>query len=245
MSNKMNNSNSNSNTITITKSKIIKIKKPVEKPVEKPMTISHINKRINKEICKETLTKLKDENLLDEYKECKSVKNEIEKLTQILEKHKISDEKIDLILKDYTPNLVPAGTKGVIRGNKFNSIVKDKIKSFNLDSTRFEICFEKQCKSCITSEIPDWYIRDTTSNRVIIGMNQLDLWQGGQQLNRGSKYLIDNKYNTEQSKLVCVIANHLQLKKPNKKSQLFEVGFTNNTLTYLNNLENIILKYFN
>ena len=28
-------------------------------------------------------------------------------------------------------------------------------------------------------------------------MNQLDLWSGGQQINRGFKYLIDNKNNTE------------------------------------------------
>lgn len=228
--------NSDSPIITIEKSKIVK-------PIE--MTINTINKRITKEVCKDTINKLKDEYLLDEYKECKSVKNEIDKLIQILEKHKINDNKIDLIIKDYTPNLVPAGTKGVIRGNKFNSIVKDKIKSFNLDTTKFEICFEKQCKTCITSEIPDWYIKDITTDKVIIGMNQLDLWQGGQQLNRGSKYLIDNKYNTEKSKLLCVISNYIQLKKPNKKSQLFEIGFTNNTLTYLNNLENIILTYFN
>ena len=43
-------------------------------------------------------------------------------------------------------------------------------------------------------------------------MNQLDLWGGGQQLNRGSKYLIDNKHNTENSKLLCVVCNPIELK---------------------------------
>jgi hypothetical protein len=44
--------------------------------------------------------------------------------------------------------------------------------------------------------------------RVIIGMNQIDLWSGGQQINRGSKYLVNNKHNTEKSKL-CVISKKM------------------------------------
>jgi hypothetical protein len=84
--------------------------------------------------------------------------------------------------------LIPAGTKGVIRGNKFNNIVKNYIITINLDIKRFDICFEKKHNNFITTEIPDWYIYDKSINRIIIGMNQLDLWGGGQQLNRGSKY---------------------------------------------------------
>ncbi len=74
-----------------------------------------------------------------------------------------------------------------------------------LDSNRFEVCFEKQCSECITTEIPDWYILEKSTKKVIIGMNQLDLIGGGQQINRGYKYLIDNKHNTINSKLLCVI----------------------------------------
>ena len=43
-------------------------------------------------------------------------------------------------------------------------------------------------------------------------MNQLDLWDGGQQLNRGSKYIENNKYNNENSKLLCVVCNEIQIK---------------------------------
>jgi len=52
---------------------------------------------------------------------------------------------------------VPPGTKGVIRGNIFNKIVEKNINEMKLDKKRFEICFEKQCISCITDEKPDWY----------------------------------------------------------------------------------------
>jgi len=40
--------------------------------------------------------------------------------------------------------LIPAGTKGVIRGNKFNKLVKQNITKLGLDTERFEICFEKK-----------------------------------------------------------------------------------------------------
>jgi hypothetical protein len=115
----------------------------------------------------------------------------------------------------------------------------------HLDNKRFEICFEKQCSIINTSEKPDWYILDKNKNKVLIGMNQLDLWRGGQQLNRGSKYLINNKINSENSKLLCVVCNKIKFNSDkNKAFKLFEIGFTNNTLCYLKNLPNIINKYF-
>jgi hypothetical protein len=209
------------------------------------MNLDYINNRINKEICYDTINKLKDTYLINDYKECKSVQNEINKLKLILEKYNIETKTKDSILNDYILDLIPAGTKGVIRGNKFNSIVKDTINNLKLNNERFEICFEKQCKICITTETPDWYILEKSTNKVIIGMNQLDLVGGGQQLNRGYKYLIDNKHNTINSKLLCVICNHIQFKSENKKTKLFEVGFNNNTLTYLKNLGFIIDSFFN
>jgi hypothetical protein len=144
-----------------------------------------INIRIKSEICYNTILALSDNILIDEYKQC--VKNEITKLENILNKY--TNETIkQQIIQEYIIELIPAGTKGVIRGNKFNNIVKNYIITINLDIKRFDICFEKKHNNFITTEIPDWYIYDKSINRIIIGMNQLDLWGGGQQLNRGSKY---------------------------------------------------------
>ncbi len=209
------------------------------------MSIALINKRIKNEICYETINKLKDNNLLNDYKKCKSVQNQIDKLTNILENHHIDDNKKSSIINDYLIELVPPGTKGVIRGNKFNSIVKETIENLKLDSNRFEVCFEKNCTQCNTSEKPDWYILDKSNNKVIIGMNQLDLWNGGQQSNRGSKYIIDNKINTNKSKLLCVICNEINfVSNKNKAYKLFKEGYNNNTLCYIKNIENIINKFF-
>jgi hypothetical protein len=210
------------------------------------LDLNSINNRINTEFCMNTVNKLKDTYLLNEYKECKSVKNEIKKLELILEKYNIETKKKELILNDYILNLIPPGTKGVIRGNKFNCIVKDTINDLKLNTERFEISFEKQCQTCITSEIPDWYILEKSTNKVIIGMNQLDLWGGGQQINRGSKYLINNKNNTEKSKLLCVVCNKININSnKNKVYKLFEIGYSNNTLCYIKNIESIINNFFN
>lgn len=210
-----------------------------------PLTIQYINSRINKEICYDTINKLKDTYLINDYKECKSVKNEIKKLELILEKNNIETNIKKTIIDDYILELIPAGTKGVIRGNKFNIIVKNFINNLKLNTQRFEICFEKKCESCITSEIPDWYILEKTTNKIIIGMNQLDLWGGGQQLNRGFKYLINNNHNTDKNKLLCVICNKIQLvSNKNKIFKLFEEGYLNDTLCYINNIKTIINKFF-
>lgn len=122
-----------------------------------------------------------------------------------MEKHNINDVKIDAIINDYLIDIIPAGTKGTIRGHKFNLIVKKTIEDIELDNKRFEVCFEKNNKLVDTNEIPDWYISDKQTGKTLIGMNQLDLWNGGQQINRGYSYLINNKINTKKSKLLCVI----------------------------------------
>jgi len=205
------------------------------------LSLNEINKRIKTEICYNTLSELNDEKLMDKYKECNSVKNQIKKLENILDKY--LEEKIkQKIIQDYLSQLIPAGTKGVIRGNKFNSIIKKFITDLELDKNRFDICFEKQCDGHFISEKPDWYILEKTTNKIIIGMNQLDLWGGGQQLNRFSNYI--NRNNNEHSKLLCVVCNEIHLKSQNKIYKLFKIGFENNTLCYLNNLKNIISSYF-
>lgn len=202
-------------------------------------------RKLTQEICYKTLQELTDESLMLQYKKCNSVKIKTRKLDDILVKYidKITKQKI---LQEYILELIPPGTKGVIRGNKFNSIVKNYILKMELDTNKFNICFEKKCKEHITTEIPDWYIMETSNNKIIIGMNQLDLWKGGQQLNRGYKYIIKNENNNGNSKLLCVVCNGIQLKKTtNKVFKLIQTGFENNTLCYLNNLENIITTYFN
>lgn len=206
--------------------------------------MNKINERIEKEYCDKTSNKLKDENLLKYYEKCKSVKNKTILLNTILENNNVKSKDRNNIINDFMIHLIPPGTKGVIRGNMFNTIIKKLIENINLDNNRFEICFEKKCYKYITDEIPDWYILDLTTNKILIGMNQIDLWSGGQQINRGYNYLFDNKYNNEKCKLLCVICKNIKFNKINKTYKLFEKGFKDNTLCYIKNLHNIIFEYF-
>ena len=208
------------------------------------ISIDEVNTKIKEDICRETIEKLCDTKLMPEYKECDSVKNEIMRLSNILGKY-IDDDTRKKIIDEYLPQLIPAGTKGVIRGNKFNKIVKEHIELLNLDKDTFEVCFEKKCSIHDTTEIPDWYILNKINSKVLIGMNQLDLWSGGHQTNRGSKYIFNNEHNSNNSKLLCVVCYEIQFKSnKNKAYKIFEKGFENNTLCYLNNLNNIINIHF-
>ena len=66
-----------------------------------------------------------------EYILCNSVKNEIKKLGDVLEKYTDEETKQNII-NDYLLQLIPAGTKGVIRGNRFNNIVKQRIAKYKV-----------------------------------------------------------------------------------------------------------------
>jgi len=213
--------------------------------IEPELSMEDINARIKHEVCYETLEELTDAKLMCEYKDCNSVKNEIKKLSDVLGKY-IDEETKQKIIQEYLLQLIPAGTKGVIRGNKFNNIVKQFITKLSLDTDRFEICFEKKCEGHFTTEIPDWYIREKSSGKVIIGMNQIDLWSGGQQTNRGSKYILnDDFHKNETVKIISVISKFVELDSYNNKVfKIFEKGLKLDRLCYVNNLENIIYKFF-
>lgn len=209
-----------------------------------------INQRISSEFCPETIRKLGDQQLLPEYLTSKSVQKSVKTLSSILEKHIGNHSDFSIvkkeILEEYLVEMIPPGTKGVIRGNKFNQIVQEKIQSLHLPTSIYEIAFEKECKTVPTSEIPDWYITNKLQNRTLIGMNQLDLWGGGAQLNRAAKYIMNDPFeNNVNVKLICVVCNFIYFKSErNKAFHIMEKGFERNTICYMNSLENRIREYF-
>jgi hypothetical protein len=203
--------------------------------------LEYINKRINDEYCHSTFLQVND--LMDEYKKCPSVKSNISLFEQLLDKHHVSPDTKSAMVLEWFPNLIPAGTKGVKRGNKFNEIVKKEILSFGLDSNQFEIQFEKKNDLYPTNEKPDWYIFNKQTKKAVIGMNQLDLWSGGAQSNRGAKYVMESK-SSDSYRLLSVVCNKIQFEKETKKEfQLFKKGFENNTLCYLKNLKSIVTNF--
>lgn len=206
--------------------------------------VVELNSLIESSVCKDTICALSDKSLLNKYKETQSLGKKVTALRQVLKDNDIETDKINKILEEFVMSLVPPGTKGVIRGNMFNKIVKDKILSFNLDPTRYDIKFETKHERIATNEIPDWYIENKQNDKVLIGMNQVDLWNGGQQLNRGFKYLINNSIDSEYCQLICVVANPITLKSDKSKTfQLFDKTFESGKMCYLTQLQNTIQKF--
>lgn len=202
-----------------------------------------INNKINNTICYDIIDRLEDYSLMDVYSQQNSVKKNIETLKNILDKY-VPQNISSKIIKEYTPNLIPAGTKGVIRGNYFNKYIKDYLEELS-EIKYLELKFEKKHEKFKTDEIPDWYLFDKKSNKIIIGFNQLDLWSGGQQINRGSKYILDENKHTINQKVLCVVCNDIELKSTkNKAYNLFNIGFEKDRLCYTNGLKDIIIKYF-
>ena len=118
--------------------------KPIFNVKKKELNLHDINKRIENEICNETLMELTDEKLKDKYRECDSVKKKTEIFGNMLSKH-VNKQDTQNITEDWLLELIPPGTKGVIRGNRFNEIVKDHIVNLKLDEVNFDVCFEKNC----------------------------------------------------------------------------------------------------
>lgn len=212
------------------------------------MDIAKINKRINTEYCSKTYNKLTREKLQKECIKHVSFKQKIETTRKKLSQYFTNTEQMNNYLNDYEiiQSHISPGLLGNIRGKKHDKIIEKKIKSFKLSPERFTIRFEHKPPNIEIAERPDWYIYDKKTKKTIIGMNQIDIFKGGHQTNRGDKYLIDNKYNNENTKLLCVICNKTQIKNKNSKAyKFFNVGFTNDTLCYIKNIYNIINTYFN
>jgi hypothetical protein len=77
-------------------------------------------------------------------------------------------------------------------------------------------------------------------------MNQVRLWGSGYYDNRAAVYLQGNTmYNNSKITLLCVICDYIELKRARTNVlETFRVGFENNTLCYLNNLERLIHRFF-
>jgi len=209
--------------------------------------IKAINAEVQRQYCDETEDSISDEKLLTVYKETDSVKKQTKLLKEILKEEGIESDKIDNILSKYILSLIPPGTKGVIRGNKFNKLIEKKIKSFELSEDDFVIKCEKKHPDFETAEIPDWYIYQKSTKKIIIGMNQLDLWSGGAQSNRGAKYILDeSKHTNINVKNVSVICKNKIIASPhNKMFKIFQIGFKEKRLCYINGIHEIVKGFFN
>lgn len=207
------------------------------------MNIDKINKQINETFCGEICNELSDLSLLDEYKKQKSSVKKIDRLKNILKKYSIDGETITNILNEFVQDLIPAGTKGVIRGLQFNKIIRKMINDNFKTNKNLKVLFETTDKKIKTDEIPDFLIINNDNNKKIFGFNQIDFTTGGAQMNRGYKYIMNNK-SDENNLYLSVICKKVCVKKKDSKIyNIYNIGFEKKILCYPKELIKIIINF--
>ena len=222
------------------------------------MNISNINSEELKEInnfieegfCPIIYSKIFDTDELLSYPSVEKVKLKIKNIVEPILCNDINKEKCNILIEQLTKNFIPAGTKGVVWGNLFNKEIKLLIQNILLKFTNLECKFEENPKQKQLSEIPDWYIINTKTNKILVGYNQLDLWNGGHQSNRASKYVKNDnmhiEYKKQNIKIISIVCRKTKIKSSkNKTFSLFKCGIEKERLFYPIQIENYIMKYFN
>ena len=192
---------------------------------------------------------LSDKTLMRKFLLSPSTIKEAATLKDILVKNAhMSKETWESIYNEYGPYLVKAGTKGSIRGNVFNHVVKEEIESINSKRARkLIIKFEKKHEVHVTDEIPDFTVEDPITHKVLIGMNQIDMWGGGQQVNRLTKYMTISMSDNNMHLVSCVARKFKindNTKTNSKVYQAINKGFSEGYIIYRSQLESLINSFF-
>lgn len=186
------------------------------------------------------------DRLEDRYSKSASVKDKVAQIQSILRSCRIKASAADKIATKLLPLVVPAGVKSSIKGNIFNQIVVKEIKKVRFSRSRYKLHIEKSCKHL--QEKPDWMIEDTTTGRILVGYNQMDLWSGGHQINRAGKYILDDTIHQRLARrniqMVCVVYSEfpttLKSKSNSCVSKILRVGTSKRRLVYPKGLADII-----
>lgn len=191
-----------------------------------------------------TEDKFTDLQLMSSYMTSPSMKNgALKKLEEVKEELELDDRQKRMFMKKMLPIVIPPGVKANIRGQVFNKYIKNILCSFARGKRSVKVEFEK--KVAEMSEIADWVMTIEGSGTRIIGYNQLDIWNGGAQINRGAKYILDEGLHRRLQKknvyIVCIVARKLVLKGGDSKlAHIIDVGIRRNILMWPRGLKKYV-----
>lgn len=208
------------------------------------------------------LDSLSDENLMAEFLASPSVeKLHIKVQTIIHKKFRIKKAMSERITKTLVPLFIPQGTKASVRGKRLNADVSTSLRrSFQRSAKHrnmLELKFEYMPVECkgVLHDRPDWILRNLKTGTLIIGYNQIALWGGGQQLNRGAKYVLDETLHTRlKKKNVHVLSvvheqppsrKHISTHQPTKTEQIACIGVAKKRLCHVRDMKNILRTLLN
>ena len=158
----------------------------------------------------------------------------------ILKSNNFEDDVMDNIFWNCRKYILSAKDKTLIQEHVFGSIVKDKIRSFDLPSNLFEIEHDSEYIPLTNLEKQSWFIRNRLTNKVLIGVNHMNLWKDRNSVNLFEKYM-NFKSESENVEIVCIVASSIfHTSERSKTFKLFKTGFDSNRLCYINGLKKVI-----
>jgi hypothetical protein len=174
-------------------------------------------------------------------------------LNKILLSYKIRKATRERICDRAVPLLVPPGVKASFRGSQLNKLINQRLTRLVKKIPGVSIVFEQSHKkiSTVIHERPDWLVT-TKDGRMLVGFSQVALWGGGQQLNRGAKYVLDNRLHTALARkgitLVCVVAEKPKsmvatMSKASKLRKIMDIGIQKHRILYPKALETFIRSF--
>jgi hypothetical protein len=193
------------------------------------------------------LPELNDDRLIANYCQTRSVKKRCELLQTILVDAGLSYYKACQVSKKLLLQfLIPAGTKSKVRGDRFNAIIAKEIticlKKLKINHS---VIFDLEKKNSQFHEIPDWII--TKNDKLLVGFNQISLFGGGHQINRASKYILDesmhDRLTTKNIKMVCVVKD-LPIKNGGKSKDIFLKGIEKKRIYCIGGIKKLLQEYF-
>ena len=164
----------------------------------------------------------------------------------ILEEHNVDLDLTNVFLKELSVFMVPVGRIASTRGYMFNKLVESIIKKELGKHSHIDILIE--FKHPLLHERLDWMIKNTKTKKVLLGFNQIDLWSGGHQVNRGSKYILDENIHKTLSKRRIKLVNVVldapkRLTKGSKVYDIVNKGVTRNRLVNLTLLKALLAEF--
>lgn len=174
--------------------------------------VDQINAIIERQYDPYIVRQLSDLMLMPRYMNCNSCKKVVDYLEKTADKLELVERKRRIYMNKMLPMIISPGVKASIRGVAFNEYIKRKLLKFSSNKI-LSIQFEPKGVAWV-SEIPDWII-EFKGGKTVIGYNQLDLWMGGAQVNRASKYIMDEalhkRLNKKNIYIVCVVARRYKV----------------------------------
>lgn len=215
----------------------------------KHLSIADIKKEISLQGNSEMF--LKEDNFKQAYMESPAVKRIEKEISDVLTSERISCKKTKSIIGRISHLFIPPGAKGSIRGLQFNKLVKMQLERLLKSIYRCKnitLSFEQNNHNLY--EKADWILTKKNKNgtSMLIGYNQLDLWDGGAQINRASKYILDDLLHSTLSKKRIKMVSVIARKPPafqegNKIYKIFDVGFRKKRLFYVRGLMKFVKEW--